>query len=175
MRSYAGEIERYGIYQLPVYIGENKYWLVMTKNFKEDRKEPYVFFITNIAQAKKALKSYTQRWKIECCFKHLKTNGFNIEAMNFKDDRKIELFVGIVVAAYVLAVREGILEQLRNPFPVKKYAGGKKYAAISVFRKGLEIIDGILENALALVLHLFAVFHSKKQFAVLTQKIKNVQ
>lgn len=27
LRSYAGEIERYGIYRLPVQVGENTYWL----------------------------------------------------------------------------------------------------------------------------------------------------
>ena len=147
----------------------------MTKNFKEDRKEPYGFFITNITEAKKALENYTLRWKIECCFKHLKSNGFNIEAMNFKDDRKIELLMGIVVTAYVVAVREGTWEQLRKPFLIKKYANGKKYWAVSVFRKGLEIIDGVLDNALALVLYLFSVFHSRKKLPILSKKIKNVQ
>ena len=175
MHSYSGEIERYGIYRLPVQIGENNYWLVMTKNFKPDYKEPYVFFITNVQDAVKALEYYTQRWKIECCFRHLKSNGFNIEAMNFKDDRKIELFMGIVVTAYAIAIREGILEQLRKPFLIKKYANGKQYAAISVFRKGLEMVEGFLEHALALVLYLYAVFHSENKLTAITNKIKNVQ
>lgn len=175
MRSYGGEIERYGIYRLPVHIGENIYWLIMTKNFKADYKEPYVFFITSIENAGKALEYYTQRWKIECCFRHLKSNGFNIEAMNFKDDRKIELLMGVVVTAYAIAIREGILEQLRKPFAIKKYADGKRYTAISVFRKGLEIVEGFLENALALALYLLAVFHSGDKLIVVTNKFKNVQ
>ena len=175
MRSYAGEIERYGIYCLPVQIGENTYWLVMTKNFKADYKEPYVFFITNVQEASKALEYYTMRWKIECCFRHLKSNGFNIEAMNFKDDRKIELFMGVVVTAYAIAIREGILEQIRKPFAIKKYANGKQYTAISIFRKGLEMVESFLDNALALALYLFAVFHSKNKLTVVPNKIKNVQ
>jgi hypothetical protein len=175
LRSYAGEIERYGMYRLPVHIGETIYWIVMTKNFKADYKEPYVFFITNVQDAGKALQYYTQRWKIECCFRHLKSNGFNIEAMNFKNDRKIELLMGIVVTAYAIAIREGILEQLRKPFLIKKYANGKQYAAISVFRKGLEMAESFLEDALALVLYLFAVFHSENKLTASTNKIKNVQ
>jgi len=149
--------------------------LVMTKNLKPDYKEPYVFFITNVQDAGKALEYYTQRWKIECCFRHLKSNGFNIEAMNFKDDRKIELLMGVVVTAYAIAIREGLLQQLHKPFAIKKYKNGKQYSEISVFRKGLEVIEGFLEHALALVLYLFAVFHSENRLTALTNKIKNVQ
>ena len=36
-------------------------------------------------------KHYLKRWKIECAFKHLKTNGFNIENANLKSDLKMEL------------------------------------------------------------------------------------
>lgn len=147
----------------------------MTKNSKLDYKEPYIFFITNLSDMEQALKHYAERWKIECCFKHLKSNGFNVEAMNLKDDRKIELMMGIVVTAYAIAIREGIVEQLRKPFPIKKYKNGKQYLAISVFRKGLEIIDGLLEHALALVIYLFAVFHSETKLIPVTNKTKNVQ
>jgi len=147
----------------------------MTKNLKQDYKEPYVFFITNQENASIALKCYAQRWKIECCFRHLKSNGFNVEAMNFKDDRKIELMMGIVVTAYAIAIREGILEQLRKPFLIKTYKCGKQYAAVSVFRKGLEVIEGFLEHALALVLYLFAVFHRENKLITVTNKTKNVQ
>ena len=147
----------------------------MTKNSKQDYKEPYIFFITNLEDASKALECYAQRWKIECCFKHLKSNGFNVEAMNFKDDRKIELMMGIVVTAYAIAIREGIVEQLRKPFPIKKYKNGKQYAAISVFRKGLEMVEGFLEHALSLVLYLFAVFSSENRLIVVPNHIKNVQ
>ena len=147
----------------------------MTKNSKLDYKEPYIFFITNLSDMEQALKHYADRWKIECCFKHLKSNGFNVEAMNLTDDRKIELMMGIVVTAYAIAIREGIVEQLRKPFPIKKYKNGKQYMAISVFRKGLEIIDGLLEHALALVIYLFAVFHSETKLIPVTNKTKNVQ
>lgn len=147
----------------------------MTKNSKQDYKEPYIFFITNLEDAGKALEYYAQRWKIECCFKHLKSNGFNVEAMNFKDDRKIELMMGIVVTSYAIAIREGIVEQLRKPFPIKKYKNGKQYAAISVFRKGLEMIEGFLEHAFALVLHLFAVFNSENKLIYAPKHSENVQ
>ena len=147
----------------------------MTKNTKQDYKEPYVFFITNLIDAEQALKQYAQRWKIECFFKHLKSNGFNVEAMNLQNDRKIELMMGIVVTAYAIAIREGIIEQLRKPLPIKKYKNGKQYPAISVFRKGLEMAEGFLENTLALSLYLLAVFHSENTLIAITNKTKNAQ
>jgi transposase len=147
----------------------------MTKNLKHDYKEPYVFFITNLEEACKALECYAQRWKIECCFKHLKSNGFNIKAMNFKDDRKIELMMGIVVTAYAIAIREGLIEQFRKPFFIKKYKCGKQYAAISVFRKGIEMVEIFLKHASALVLYLFAVFNSENKQRVAANYVKNVR
>ena len=83
--------------------------------------------------------------------------------------------MGVIVTAYAIAIREGILEQIRKPFAIKKYANGKQYTAISIFRKGLEMVESFLDNALALALYLFAVFHSKNKLTVVPNKIKNVQ
>jgi hypothetical protein len=44
-------------------------------------------------------------------FKHLKTNGFNLEDMSLTDLKKIRLMISLVVVAYILAVREGIIEE----------------------------------------------------------------
>ena len=85
----------------------------MTKNLKNDRKEPYIYFISNMNNAHEILKHYAERWKIECCFRHLKTNGFDIEAMNFENDQKIELMMGVVAMTYAAAIREGILSHIQ--------------------------------------------------------------
>lgn len=146
MRSFAEKIEKYGIYSIPVWIGETQYWLVMTKNIKYDRKEPYIYFISNIANAKKVLQHYMKRWKIECCFRHLKSNGFDMEAMNLKADNKIELMMGLVVTAYAIAIREGMLSFIQKPFRMIKYKNGKKYYEVSIFRKGLEILEAFIAD-----------------------------
>ena len=85
------------------------YTIVMTKNLKQDKKEPYIYFISDMENATEILSGYMKRWKIECCFRHLKSNGFNVEAMNLKDDGKIQLMIGVVIIAYAMAIREGIL------------------------------------------------------------------
>ena len=148
----------------------------MTKNLKQDRKEPYIFFISNMEDAWDILKQYKERWKIECCFRHLKSNGFDMEAMNMKQDVKIELMTGIVVAAYAIAIREGVLAYSRKPFRKKKYKNGKVYYEVSIFRKGLEIIDGILNNSISLLKYLIrSIYYSGGNPYVNVVLIKNVQ
>ena len=113
----------------------------MIKNPKYDPKEPYIYFISDLQNAKVITDHYLKRWKIECCFKHLKSNGFNIENINLKVDDKIELMMGVLVMVYIIAVREGILSHKLKPIPMKKYKDGKIYLSISIFRMGLAIIQ----------------------------------
>lgn len=124
-------------------LGNTTYTFVMIKNPKHDPKEPYIYFISDLQDARAIANHYLKRWKIECCFKHLKTNGFNIEDINLKKDEKIELMMGLLAMVYILAVREGLLSHKRKPIPWKKYKDGKKYLSISIFRLGMAIIQTV--------------------------------
>ena len=157
-----------------------QYSIVMTKNLKQDRKEPYIYFISDMENANEVLLSYMKRWKIECCFRHLKSNGFNVEAMNFEKDNKIQLMIGVVIIAYVLAIREGILKHCKNPIPLKKYANGKTYLSVSIFRTGLEILDQLILTVKSIVMYMVNIVenacHGKdKTNKLAVIKIKNVQ
>lgn len=154
MRSYACLIEKYGTYSIKINKDGICYTIVMTKNLKQDRKEPYIFFISNIENAWKVLEHYMERWKIECCFLHLKSNGFDLEAMNLKQDLKIELMMGLVAVAYAVAVREGMLAFIKKPFRKKKYNNGKEYYEVSIFRKGLELLESSITNFMSLLEYL---------------------
>ena len=77
----------------------------------DNKDEPIIYLITNILTQKRIGKHYAKRWKIEYCFKHLKTNGFNLEDMSLTDLKKIRLMISLVVVAYILAVREGIIQE----------------------------------------------------------------
>ena len=92
----------------------------MMKNPKGDRLEPYLYFISDLKDAQAIARHYYKRWKIECCFKNLKTNGFNIEDINIQSDEKIELMVAVLAALYLIAVREGILRHLCKPHTIEK-------------------------------------------------------
>ena len=124
-------------------LGSMTYTFVMIKNPKYDPKEPYIYFISELQDARAIANHYLKRWKIECCFKHLKTNGFNIEDINLKIDGKIELMMGVLAMVYIIAVREGLLSHKLKPIPWKKYKDGKKYLSVSIFRMGFVIIQNL--------------------------------
>ena len=180
MKSYHKLIEKHGIYKIKILVQGVQYSIVMTKNLKQDRKEPYIYFISNMENANEVLLSYMKRWKIECCFRHLKSNGFNVEAMNFKQDGKIQLMIAVVIMAYVLAIREGILKHCKNPIPVKKYANGKTYLSVSIFRTGLEILDQLILTVKSIIMYLVSIVESSCGEKDITTKLavikpKNVQ
>ena len=130
------------------------YTFVMIKNPKHDPKEPYIYFISDLQDAKAIANHYLKRWKIECCFKHLKTNGFNIEDINLSADKKIELMMAVLAMTFLIALREGILRHLSKPIPFKKYKNGKSYPLISLFRLGFAIIQDIFTQVNQLIKYL---------------------
>jgi hypothetical protein len=71
----------------------------------------------------------------------LKTNGFNLEDMSLTDLKKIRLMISLVVVAYILAVREGIIQEKKQKVRVIKYKNGDKLPAVSIFRNGLQLIS----------------------------------
>ena len=155
LRSYARKIEQQGIYTIRIMLQGKEYTIIMTKNFKYDPKEPYIFFLSDLENAKDILKYYTQRWKIECCFRHLKTNGFNLEDMNLKNDNKIMLMVAVVIITYALAVKEGVLKYLQKQIRMKCYKNGNVYLEMSIFRKGLEVLESKLNGFSRFIRYLF--------------------
>lgn len=108
--------------------------IVMLKNPKNEPNEPLLYFISSLTHKVKITEAYRRRWRIETYFKQLKTQGFNIEDLNFKDDGKIMLLIAIVVMAYVLSLKEafenGTLKQ-------RAYRNGSRSMSISFFRQGI--------------------------------------
>lgn len=47
----------------------------------------------------------------------------------------------LVIVAYVLAIREGIIQQKTQKTRTIKYKNGDQYPAVSIFRNGLQIIS----------------------------------
>lgn len=148
---------------------------IVLKNRHSTPKEPCLYLLTSLENPKEAIEAYGQRWMIECCFKHLKSNGFHLEAINFKEVNRIRLMMALVIFAYCLCVHEGIKKL--DEIPTKKYANGKVYLQKSVFRTGLDfwaihnteivfILDYIIKNLNGIEYNFF----SKKKL-----KFKNVQ
>jgi Transposase DDE domain len=112
----------------------------------DSKDEPIIYLVTNILTNKRVGKQYAKRWKIEYCFKHLKTNGFNLEEMSLTDLKKIRLMITLVIVAYILAVREGIIQEKTKKVRIIKYKNGDKLPAVSIFRNGLQAISNQIVN-----------------------------
>jgi hypothetical protein len=67
------------------------------------------------------------------CFKCLKSNGFNLQLLNFKKPEKISLLMAVVVFAYVLCVVEGF--KAKGKIAIKKYKSGKTALLFLTFAK----------------------------------------
>lgn len=179
-RSYQGCIDKVLRSRIPHKTLSKAFWLegvklyfIVSKNPDPKGKEPYLLLITNqeIA-AKKVVIAYGQRWKIEHCFKHLKSNGFDLEKMNLKGKARQDLLLAFVVFAYVLSIHEG----LKNYKKVRQvvFRSGAVSRRKSVFRQGLDYLESLCHD-----LHAFCQYfirqieQSKKSYR--SNKIKNVQ
>lgn len=112
-------------------------FIVMVKNPKQTGKDPVIFLLTNRDEPARSISGqYPIRWKIEHCFKHLKSNGFKLEAVNLSGDARCKLLMAVMVFAYVLSVLEGLKEY--DKVPVKTYRDGLESKAASVFRSGID-------------------------------------
>lgn len=121
---------------------ENKIFRIefwRNKNQDESKTDPVIFLITNILDKNRVGKKYAQRWKIEYCFKHLKSNGFNIEAIGFKKIHKLQFLMAVVIVIYILAICKGLIidKNDESKSKWKVYKSGLISRADSIFRKGL--------------------------------------
>ena len=137
-----------------IAINNHQYRYIVARNLKDDPKEPLIYLLTSLKQAIKALAAYRLRWKIEICFKHLKSNGFDLEAMNFKNPSKRKLMMAVVVFLYVLAVHEGFFATQKDidckktfkTFKKTKLKTELKTLAVSFFRKGVSAMHRKIVN-----------------------------
>jgi hypothetical protein len=127
------------------------YNFIVFKNPKKQAEEPLLYFLSSLMDRVKVIKAYPVRWTIECCFKHLKSNGFQMEQIGLKSTAKIKLMIALLVFLYVLCIREG-MDQLKKTKDKanswKKYKNGKKTLSVSIFRMGLSNLILKLHNCI---------------------------
>ena len=109
--------------------------LAVAKNRSLDPKDPVVILLSNLdLNPKKLANRYDLRWKIEECFKHLKSNGFNLEKLNVKGENRRRLVISILVFAYAISIMEGMKDY--DKIRIIKDKKGKEYKEVSIFRNG---------------------------------------
>jgi hypothetical protein len=132
-----------------IRIGQGCYQFIATCHQDgPDGADPLVLLLTNTTWSKqKVLARYRIRWCTEPLFRHLKSNGFEMETIGFENRQKIRLMVAIVVVLYVICVAEGLkhFERISR----KRYANGRVYGTESVFRVGY----GVVANQLVTIEH----------------------
>ena len=114
-------------------------------------KESFVLLLTTLEDWEQAQKAYRKRWPIECCFKHMKTNGFNLEDLNLEGPHKVDLIFSILTLVYVLAVQQGILNHYHQEVKTITYSNDKTGPAESLFRFGLFFLKQQVQNLKELV------------------------
>ncbi len=101
------------------------------------KKEPFIYFITNMNNWQLAGDDYRKRWKIEVCFKHhLKSLGFNLEDFNMHRQHKTNILMAILTLVYAITVKKDPFEQ-NQPDKIIDYKSGKMHPRKSIFRKGI--------------------------------------
>ena len=97
-----------------VILGEYVLDLFICQNVTPKATEKYVYIVTNFKHPKDAPSFYRKRWTIEVCFKHLKSNGFDLESTGLNGEHKIELLFAIISCVYTLCVIRGILAEIEK-------------------------------------------------------------
>lgn len=131
------KIRRGKTVDVPLSILGRRFRFVGTRNQKaENPQDDLLLLLTNLGSDKqKVIGIYSLRWQIECMFKCLKTNGFDLESMSLRNPAKVRLLVCVVIACYALCVCEGIKH-------LKKIAVRKKTQTRyeSIFRRGYSVL-----------------------------------
>ena len=127
---------------------------VVVPNDDANAKEPFIYLITNLDDLSKVATLYRKRWQIECCFKHLKSNGFDLEKTALEGAHKQEILFSILALTYVLAIMEGILNDYDDTVKQRTFSNGKTYREKSLFVFGFEILKPKVDNMKLLLRHL---------------------
>lgn len=124
--------------------------IIIPNTGRNAKKEPFLFLVTNIQETdiQEIQEKFGFRWSIECCFKHLKSNGFHLEEISLEHEHKVHLMLAILTFLYALCIHEGLDKGTKK---IKKYANGQSYRVKSIFRSGLSILKTQINSVEKLV------------------------
>lgn len=137
-----------------------KLYFVVIKNPKNDPKDPVIFLLsTHLDKCAKVIGlSYCLRYKIEHCFKHLKSNGFCLEQLNLRTMTRCRLLIAITIFAYVLSINEGLKDYKKVRMNASK---NKEEKRVSIFRNGIDKVVAFCLGMEQFYLYLNNVFFGK--------------
>lgn len=116
----------------PFMLEGYRYYYVLKAYRTRSGQIAFLRLITTLTPAK-AMESYGYRYRIESLFRHLKSNGFDLESLHVQKDYKIQMMMATLVLAYTLAVVLG-LQNYKRALALKKHGAPE----MSLFRYGLD-------------------------------------
>lgn len=151
-----------------ILLDGQSYYISMRPNPKRTPGEEVFIFLTLIRPVRKTVDQYIKRWRIECLFRHLKTNGFHLQELNLKPVLKSNLMMAILCLAYSFTIRAAWKSQatIRRI----QFANGTVFPAQSIFRRGLALISVWCASFGSFMAYLYTLFGTP-----IHSIIKNVQ
>lgn len=131
-------VKRYGFFRSKIILdGKTLYYIVLPFTAEKQKKtnEKYLILISDNPNVIEVSSQYQQRWKIEVFFLNMKTNGFNLEDLNFKNLEKVQLMLAILALLYAIVQKEHLINA--KQIKIKKFKNGTA-KAISVFRNSYD-------------------------------------
>lgn len=140
----------------PIEVLGQSYYYLIVRNPKAHHpgEEEFVFLLTSLKHMGRAHRLYSIRWQIEVTFGHLKSNGFDLEAMRVEGKPKRELLLQLVTLAYIWMSAEGLRFYRKNPRSRQtKWDGQRKVRTLvySAFRQGMGWVMAKLAKPAALL------------------------
>jgi transposase len=153
-------------------LADHQCYFVVLKNPQNTLQEPFIYLLSSLDwPAKKIAQAYLLRWTIECCFKHLKSNGFQWEQINLQGESRCRLLMAIMIFAYVLSVKEGL--RTYQKVLIKKYKNATQQKTISAFRHSLNRLMTLCYSLHTFCQYLDRLAQTKKK-AKIPPLLKNV-
>lgn len=152
-----------------VELGGKYYFLSMRRNPKKDCApgDEVIIFLSRIRPVRKTVDDYVKRWRIECLFRHLKSNGFNLEALNLRPPAKSNLLMALVGLAYTITIRSGW--KVRSSIRRIRSSTQAAFPSESIFRRGLSLVAPRLARLIHFTRYLTSLDPTEKKV-----QIKNV-
>lgn len=151
-----------------VVLGQYIFDLFICKNVTPNATEKYVYIVTNFTIPADAPAFYRRRWSIEVCFKHLKSNGFDLESTGLQGEFKIELLFALISCLYTVCIVRGIITETEEKPKIKVFAvqnEKKEYKQFSTFTTGYTKTIEIVYTLFDFVLNLLDITSLKYSFS----------
>ncbi len=166
-------LRRDGFFKASIEIlGYTYTYVVFPNTGSRKGTDEFVVLLSDMADAAKISEAYRKRWGIEVFFLHCKTNGFNMEDLNFKNLEKVQLLMALAAVAYVFSLLNGLIKEGVKPIALKNYRD-KKARSISLFRLGFDNLKNmlhILTDLMGFLLEILAKSHYNPRELVFSHK-----